>query len=787
MAESADNAKVREHLRLERELFSDALSSAGKTPKKVKPGKTKAPAKTSTPKSVSSDSAALSIRKRAALTATKAAQDSADRSLPAVASGEIPAKRFCGQKVPDKTTDAPRGPAVDSNAPVDATDGPRSPVLERERDVPIAAPPLNHHQMMDIARMVAEFVRAGTGPPPSATDTSVSSNPAYTVGGAPNEDGAYRPDLLPGSSFATYGDTAKRVDGRKTAQFESGNRDCPRSSGFSWETQTARASGSGLASRSGLPRGSTSRTLVDHVRGSPAHVTQDLPSVAYPRGKSTSVLRPSVANSTAPFPSGEFAPVITAPVAYAAGFWPPVENPSVMRPAVDYTATGGRHVRNTSANITSAKTTSAKNTSVRNTDQNFQRGFAPRPRDEPRSGRDDPWSGREGPRSGRDSPALLNLSLAEDGGFVVSSDSDQEVYTLSPPKLTRADQVATESFRLSLPAEEEEQEDSSRASEMDILRKSLSSVAALIPRLVRRVPTVVQAGFDEVATEEFLQFAPHPNVETWVNQHFNFLRNMRSLGGRPWTPEICPVAEWPQSAPALLPPKRSKLLLVDSLAAPPPSGPSATEAQAMLKPDKCSAFNKMAKQGTLKVEGHLQVALDALSATSSLASALSLALRDPDNAHRLSPTPDPDDILAIMDAFPVALSHLSRGLTGARVSATVSRRDEFLALTETPKALADKLRVVPMSKGSLFGSFLKTAQEVAPSRPPASAEEIGFAMASAMHAGHKQKQWGGSRSRQPQPKGRGKSRGQGRSGQQRGRGRGKSGRRNPPPPPPQGN
>ena len=48
-------------------------------------------------------------------------------------------------------------------------------------------------------------------------------HPALTVGGAPDEDGCYRPDLLSGPSFATYGDTAKRVDCRKTAQLGYGN------------------------------------------------------------------------------------------------------------------------------------------------------------------------------------------------------------------------------------------------------------------------------------------------------------------------------------------------------------------------------------------------------------------------------------------------------------------------------------------------------------------------------------------------------------------------------------
>ena len=817
MAESSDKLKDK-HLRMEKDLFSAALSQASKG-SKSKQAKTKTPAKTSSPLSVASDSAILPTKKRAAHTAAKAALSSAGLVVPAEASGEAPpAKKVCGQLLPSKTTDGSRDVPVTRASDVSNTDGPRSPAADHGRDAPAAAPSLNHQQMMDIARMVAGLVRADASLQQPATDLSVSVNPALTVGGAPGEDGGYRPDLLSGPSNVHGHVMAQRVNSRETAHVVDGRpltHSCL--AGFSWETQMARASGSGLTPGSGLPHGSTSGTLVE-VRGSPAHVTlsaprahmttaarprlpQDLPSVVTPTVANTSVFYPSVvttaarpmppqdlpsvvtpaaANTSVFYPSVVNAPVANAPAGFAPGFHPSQGNSFVRIPPVDNAAPCFPHVENTAAGLlaatnpavrgtavgnTAVYNTDAKSTAVTNTAENFSRGFAP--------------------RFGRDcSPLPVQ---AEGGDLENFSDSDQEIDTLSPPVLCREDQ-APGAFRLALPEEEQEQDNSVRATNAEILRKALSAVAELNPRLVRRVQTITTAGFSEVASEEAYRFAPHPNVESWLNQHWNTWRNMQSLGACPWTPEICPVADWPLPAVALPQIKQSKLLTVESSAAPPPAGPTLTEAQALLKPDKIALLSKQQCRALPRVEAQLQVALEALAATSALASAMSLALRDPANPGRLSATPDPDNILAIMDAFPVALSSLSRALTAARLSATVSRRDEFLALSEAPKTLVDKLRVVPLVKGSMFGPFLKAAQEAAPAKPPASAEDIGLAMAQAFQSGHKQKQWGGARTKQPQPKGRGKAPVRGKPRRPKGKGgRGQPRRQQPPPPPPQGN
>ena len=568
----------------------------------------------------------------------------------------------------------------------------------------------------------------------------------------------------------------------------------------------ARASGSGptyesrtcpsahVASGSSLPHGSTSGMLVQHVR-SPAHVTLSEPRA---HGTTAARLRPPQDSPSVVLPAVENASVRCPPVVYTSASFPPA----------GFSAARSTAPRGTSVKATSVKDTSVFSTSAdyrarsgqrrdnhgrdyhgrekhgRDTAENFSREIFPREK----YGRDtaENFSREAALRPIRDGTSVSGKDCAEEEILVVFSDSDQEVTTLSPPLLSRADQAAPESFRPDLSDVDQEQEDRTPSSEAEILRKSLLSVAELCPSLVRRVETLPKAGFCEVAAEEELCFAPHPNVETWMNQQWNGLRNMQSLRSRPWTPEYCPVSEWPQPAGSLPAPKEFRPLAVDSPAAPPPSGPSASEEQSLIKPEKLALFNKRFRTSQ-KVEGHMHTAMSALAATSTLASAMSRALRDPENPSRLSSTPDPDDILAIMDALPVTLCHLSKGLTAARISAAVASRDEFLSLSEVPKAMAEKLRMVPLCKGSMFGPYLKAAQEVAPTRPPASAEDIGLAMARALQSGQqKQKHWGGSRSQQPRPRGRGKP-SRSRSQPQRGRGRGQPKRQNPPPPPPQGN
>ena len=611
----------------------------------------------------------------------------------------------------------------------------------------------------------------------------------------------------------------------------------------------ARASGSGLTSRSRSPHGSTSGMLVQHVRGSPAHVTL---SESWAQSTTAARLRPPQVTPSVVFPAEENAPVqfpsvvdtsVSLPPSFGTApvFFPATGDSFTGTPAGNTaahcslrrgsTAAGnasvrttsvGKHVRVEHGRVDNGRDYHGREKHGRDTAQNFsQEDFAFHAHGDDshvrvNHGRD--YHAREYHGRGtaenfsrenflserygrsaaghargstlrldRDGLTFSDQGLAEEEDSVIFSDTDQKPDIRSPLVLARADQGASSSFRLDLP-EEQDQEDSTPASENEILRKGLIAVAELSPKLVSRITTLPMAGFCEAAPVEAYRFAPHPNVETWMNQHWNGMRNMLSLGGYPWTPEFCPVADWPQPANTLPVNKLHSLLLVDSPTAPPPAGPSASEAQLLIKPEKLVIFNKQSR-ALNRVEAHVQTAVNALASASSLASAMNLALRDPANPSRLSPTPDPDAILAIMDALPLALFSLSKGLTAAKISAAVANRDEFLALSEVPKAMAEKLRVVPLCKGSMFGPYLKASQEAAPVLPPASAEDIGLAMARALESGQRQKHWGGARSEQPQPRGRGAQQapGRGRPQRRKGKGRGQPKGQNPPPPPSQGN
>ena len=368
--------------------------------------------------------------------------------------------------------------------------------------------------------------------------------------------------------------------------------------------------------------------------------------------------------------------------------------------------------------------------------------------------------------------------------------------SMSPPVLCRQD--TPDAYGLALA--DADQPEVGSTSDFAILFRGLQITAQLEPTLVKHTSSTTRPSFGPLVREETLQFAPHPVVGNWMNHHWNLIRNHKSLGADPWTPEVWPLASWPRSSlalPASKPVFRTHALVEDP-AVPPPALPNEAELMALRKPGtSAKGYTPSGSDRTMVLlETHLQAATDGLQASAALTSALSRALKDVDDPDRLSEAPDSAAILDLLDALPVALTCIAKGLTAARVSTTVARRDAFLLQQETDRAAAEKLRVLPMSSGSLFGPYLKQALESGPATAPVSADEFARALVSAMPVAPKPRParsgWGGGR--QPrQPKGAGKQqsqppRGRNQAPRRGGRRGGHSGRKNPPPPPPkQGN
>ena len=386
-------------------------------------------------------------------------------------------------------------------------------------------------------------------------------------------------------------------------------------------------------------------------------------------------------------------------------------------------------------------------------------------------------------------------TVQKEAGLISEDARGDLAPSLSPPRLCRHDQDMHDAYGPALA--DADQPEASPSSEVAYLLKGLQIAAHLDPALVRRTPSVTRPGFSTFLREDALQFAPHPVIGSWMNYHWNVMRNQKSLGASPWTPDAWPLASWPRPAIALPMPRPvlRHQALVEDPSVPPPCGPTDAELLALRKPGLPVKGYQPSGQdkNLLLLEAHLQVALDGLQASAALTAALSRALKDDEDPDKLSSAPDSAAILDLLDALPAALSVVSRGLTATRVVSTVARRDALMLQTETDKAAADKLRVLPLASGSLFGPYVKQSLESGPAAAPVSADEFARALVRAMPTAPKpkpaQQGWGGGRAPQ-QPRGKGKQqqkpKGRWHGPKQSGKG-GNSGKKNPPPPPRQGN
>ena len=386
-------------------------------------------------------------------------------------------------------------------------------------------------------------------------------------------------------------------------------------------------------------------------------------------------------------------------------------------------------------------------------------------------------------------------ALETEEGSVSEDIRDGNAFSLSPPVLRRQDQGAQEAYGPE-PADTDQPE-SGPTTDVALLLKGLQVTASIDPTLVKRSVSISKPTFGALAREESLQFAPHPVVTNCMNHHWNTLRNQKSLGADPWTPDAWPLASWPKPA-ASLPPARPIVsrALVEDPDVPAPGWPNESELSSLRKQGSAAkGFTpSAADRNMLLMETHIQKAMDGLQASASLTSALNSALRDGEDPDKLSSCPDSAAILDLLDALPAALTFLAKGLTAVRITSTVARRDAFLLQQEAERDVADKLRVLPLASGSMFGPYFKQCFELGPAVAPVSADEFARAMVRVMPAAPKpkpaQQGWGGGRARQ-QPRFKGRQQQQqkpkGRKPAGRGRQGGYSGKRNPPPPPRQGN
>ena len=365
----------------------------------------------------------------------------------------------------------------------------------------------------------------------------------------------------------------------------------------------------------------------------------------------------------------------------------------------------------------------------------------------------------------------------------------QDTYP-SPPVLHRADRSAeTESV-----GSDGEPSDERPPTEAAMLRRAIETVGKLQPSLVRSTQSVTLPGFTAAVSDVTLDYVTHPVVKTWFQYHWNQIRNMPMLGAHAWSPEAVAIADWPKPASTLLPPKVKKGAPEDP-GLPRPSGPTDHEQVALLTPDKVGKgmHNLVTTKVLPGLDGHLYAGLEALSAVGAMTSALAVALRDEDNPAKLSDAPDVVDILTLIEALPAAISSVSKAITAAKVVTTVARRDGLLALSRTPKPIADRLRVAPPVKGAMFGPFMKAAHEVAPSHAPLTVDDFANVMTRVLNPAQRVRGWGSTRpfrgrggrqqqpyqrqlpyQRQPQQPSRGRA-------PRRARG-GPSGRRGQPPP-----
>ena len=303
-----------------------------------------------------------------------------------------------------------------------------------------------------------------------------------------------------------------------------------------------------------------------------------------------------------------------------------------------------------------------------------------------------------------------------------------------------------------------------QSSESALLFGGLSAVASINTRFVDEIVLPKRPGcFGSSGSGSVMRrYAPSGLVSSWNNFHLNALRGARELGAGEWSSDILPISQWHPVQGSTLPPVRrlfrpQRPLVVDP-ALPPPAAPSEAELDLVPVGKKLQPGSALiAEAKVLQIESRMHVTAEALDVAATLSSALTEAIGNVNNPDQLNPDPNPENVLATLEALPAALSYAANALSSALISSQVTRRDALLSRSDLPKTTVARLRLVPPSAGSLFGTHLQEVRNSTEIRTPLCVEELTRALrASAPQPKPKAAPtsgWGGQRKRSGQNRG----------------------------------
>ena len=316
------------------------------------------------------------------------------------------------------------------------------------------------------------------------------------------------------------------------------------------------------------------------------------------------------------------------------------------------------------------------------------------------------------------------------------SEEDEPQRYRSPPTLRReVNRPFTERLDSFLPqpstsAEGQEfaEDTASQDSEAALLLAGLAAVGSIDKKYVIETALPKRPGCIGApsAGGRIHRYAPSGLVPSWTNFHLNYLRGARDLGADDWSPEVRPFAEWQPAPPATVPSVRKlwrpQRPLVTDPALPLPALPSEAE-RALIPPQRKQRVPSIPEGKVLHVESKMHTAAEALGVASTLVSALSDAIRDPDDSDLLRNDFSVDNVITTLEAIPAALSYTANALAAAMVCSQVARRDYVLDRSDLPRATTSRLRLVPPAPGSLFGPHLETLRS-AEIRTPLCVEDL---------------------------------------------------------------
>ena len=336
--------------------------------------------------------------------------------------------------------------------------------------------------------------------------------------------------------------------------------------------------------------------------------------------------------------------------------------------------------------------------------------------------------------SGSGFQQATQLNLAEKFADAECSSEEEELpQDLAPPVLTR--ELDRHEFLLQKSAHSHEdpglEEDNATDSESALLFAGMAGVAAINRKYVSQTSLPKRPGLLGASASGTMirRYAPSGLVSSWNNYHLNVLRGARDLGADDWTPEIRPFSQWHPALPHCVPQVRrlfrpGKPLILDP-ELPLPAVPSEAE-RALVPASKRSPQGAalISENKVLATETKMHVVAEALDVASTLSSALSEALRDPEDRDQLCQDPNVDPILTTLDALPAALSYAANAISAAMISSQISRRDCILDKADLPKASSARLRLLPPAAGSLFGPHLDSLRASTEVRTPLCVEEL---------------------------------------------------------------